>query len=191
MLAWISLGVAALALLVNVSALWRRPAVTAEWVDTEYGDPVLVVVIVARRRPVHVTDVGMVHLPRKLARSRRGPEYVDPHRPLRYPMQLMTGVSLPVRLQDGETVRAWIGMDGDSVDVPPEALEEGSGFPHAYISASGVTYIVRPTPFGKWWTRRGRRLTGEYDTPAGRFWRWAGMPLLLEKSMRARRRPRP
>jgi hypothetical protein len=146
----ISLVVALIALAVNVSALARRPRIVAEWGYVQDDPPRegLAVIITARRRSIEVDEVGVVVVPGG-TRRRQVPEWLHADRPLR--LQLRAG-SLPRRLQDGESIRAF----GD-LDWVIDEIHDEPGTAYAFVRASGTVYLARDSKL----QRRLRRRVGE------------------------------
>jgi hypothetical protein len=147
----VSLVVALVALVINVSGLVRRPRIVARWGevagDDGYG-PVregLSIIVTARRRPIEIDEIGIVLLT-TAPRRHQFPEWLHEQRPFRYPLSVD---SIPHRLQDGESLRAYVDLD--------HAQEEasGPGVAYPYVLASGTVYLARKdSRLGRWLTPR-------------------------------------
>jgi hypothetical protein len=65
----VSLVVAVVALVINMSSLVRRPRIVAEWgeVADDHGGPRegLSIIVTARRRAIEVDEIGVVILPER------------------------------------------------------------------------------------------------------------------------------
>lgn len=133
----ISLVVALVALLVNVSALLRRPSIVAEWGPVQDTQDVegLTITVTARRRPVEVAEVGIVLLSSRTWR-RRIPEWRHTERPRR--LRLDVDADLPVTLSDGQTVHGFTHTEWAADEFRYE-----TGTEYCYVVASGMVYLSR------------------------------------------------
>jgi hypothetical protein len=143
----ISLVVALVALVANVSGLVRRPRIVAKWGevagDDNYG-PVregLSIIVTARRRPIEIDEVGIVLLT-TAPRRHQFPEWLHERRPFRFPLSLDP---IPQRLEDGESLRAYIDLDHAQEQV------SGPGVAYPYVLASGTVYLAwKDSKLGRW-----------------------------------------
>jgi hypothetical protein len=144
----ISLVFAVVALLVNVSALLRRPHIVATWGEVA-GAPGgvslegLSIIVTARRRSLEVDEVGLVAVA-AIPVSLRCPEWLHESEPPRLALPVVdrAGASrLPKRLDDGQSVRAFIDLDSAQEDFPSETTAGRKTV--AYVLASGTVYFAR------------------------------------------------
>jgi hypothetical protein len=162
-LSLLSFAVAMVALLVNVSALVRRPRIVAEWgFVRDAGDGIqpvegLTVIVTARRRTVEVDEIGIVRLPKRTWR-RRLPEWLHTERPARIEVFPFRPDRLPHVLTDGESIKAFIRLESAQDDL--DKLRIG-GVDYPYVRASGTVYLAPAGRFRTWRTRRMRRVSGE------------------------------
>jgi hypothetical protein len=144
MLSIISLAVALFALFVNVAGLVRRPRIVAKWgyVVDQPPEEGLSVIVTARRRPIEVDEIGLVLLEKVPVRHQCA-EWVHEEYPPRLLIEPYDGGPpdrrslLPTRLQDGQSVRAYINLDRAQ-----EALPATTGKAVTYIRASGTVYLA-------------------------------------------------
>jgi hypothetical protein len=156
--------------LIAVAALWfngaraiRRPRIQVEQGVVQASPPIegTMIIVTARYRPVEVSQIGVVVLPKRLFQRRRVPEWFnndDPKRvaltPWRPRLQFNEERSalFPMTLADGESARVYeaIGDDGEvsALDALPA---DGARF--IYVMASGDVYLKREER--RW--RRSRR----------------------------------
>lgn len=136
-IAIVSLFVAGVALAVNVSGLVRRPRIVAKWGFVQHEHEGLSVIVTARRRPIQVDEIGVVSLPGR-PRRRQFPEWLNWSEPFRLDLQIeRTAGDLPIRLQDGESVRAFIELDDAIGKLPP-----GPQTAYTFVKASGTVYLA-------------------------------------------------
>lgn len=159
----LSFAVAMVALLVNVSALVRRPRIVAEWgFVRDEGDglqPIegLSVIVTARRRTVEVDEIGIVRLPGRTWR-RRLPEWLHTERPARIEVFPFRPDRLPHVLTDGQSIKGFIQLESAQDEL--DSLGS-SGVDYPYVRASGTVYLARAGRLREWRTRRLRRVSGE------------------------------
>ena len=133
-----ALVVAILAVFINLSALPRWPKVRVRSGEVQDAPPVegTVIVVTARRRPVEVTDVGLVSLKRTWRRRVTPWDHVD--RPVRW--SAVDRRRVPVRLEDGSSIETFVDADNDEAHM---TFEGTNGTTYVYVEASGVVYLKR------------------------------------------------
>jgi hypothetical protein len=140
-LSLVSLAISMVALTVNVGGLVRRPKITADWGVVDGGDgnhapqEGLWVTVTARRRPIHVNEVGILLLPKKTFRRHLGAWQLRHDNHFRYPLGSLKAMTL----SDGQTLET--GME---LDNAIEELGSRKGTEYCYVMASGKVYFVRP-----------------------------------------------
>jgi hypothetical protein len=102
----VSLGIALIALTINMTTLIRRPRIVARWglISEDPRGPMdgLSIVIRARRRTLEIEEIGFVY--QSPPWNRKQLEWHNNDRPLRIPLN-MRG-DLPTTLEDGKSLRA-------------------------------------------------------------------------------------
>ncbi len=137
----VALAVALIALLINLGGLVRRPKITADWGVVEDGGGTsapqegLWIIVTARRRPIQVSEVGILLLPKKTLRRQLGRWQLRPDNHFRRPL----GNIETTTLTDGETLET--GME---LDHAVEEFRGRAGVDYCYVMASGKVYFVRP-----------------------------------------------
>ena len=140
-LSLVSLTISMVALTVNVGGLVRRPKITADWGVVDGGDGSyapqegLWITVTARRRPIHVSEVGILLLPKKTLRRQLGTWQLRHDNHFRYPL----GDLKATTLSDGQTFETGMELDHAS-----EELGGRKGREYCYVMASGKVYFVRP-----------------------------------------------
>jgi hypothetical protein len=137
----VSLTLALIALFVNVGGLVRRPKITGNWGpldDSARNDQRrqegLWITVTARRRPIEVSEVGVMFLPKKTPRRQLDEWQVRNENYRRVPLDQREAL-----LSDGETMQT--GVD---LDRAIEMVGEHSGREYCYVIGSGKVYFVRP-----------------------------------------------
>jgi hypothetical protein len=135
----VSLVVALFALFVNVAGLVRRPKISGNWgaIDDDMEgrrDEGIWIMVTARRRPIEVSEIGLMWLPKRTWR-RQFEEWQL--RNVNYDR-----ASLDNRekvLTDGETMQTGMRLDDAIDDLGPRA-----GHEYCYVIGSGKVYFARP-----------------------------------------------
>jgi hypothetical protein len=137
-----SLVISLIALSVNVGGLIRRPRITADWgviqEGNEYSSPQegLWIIVTDLRRPIQVSEVGILVLPKKTWRRQLGQWQLRDGNHSRHPL----GAIKSVTLSDGQTVEVGIELDQAIGELGQQA---GAGRDYCYVMASGKVYFVR------------------------------------------------
>jgi hypothetical protein len=157
----ISLVVAVAALTINASGLIRRPKIVAEWgwveEADEHGPDVegLTIIATARRRPIEVDELGIVLLPKRTWR-RRLPEWRHQELPFRVRVgpAVSRGQPLPIRLEDGASIRGFMHPD-----FAVDEFYGETGVSYVYVLGSGTVHLTRDSRVLR--KLRSRRRLGE------------------------------
>lgn len=137
----VALAVALIALLINLGGLVRRPKITADWGVVEDGGETsapqegLWIIVTARRRPIQVSEIGILLLPKKTLRRQLGRWQLRPDNHFRHPLGYIEATTLT----DGETLET--GME---LDHAIDEFQGRDGVEYCYVMASGKIYFVRP-----------------------------------------------
>jgi hypothetical protein len=141
----ISLAIALVALFANLGAVVRRPKISGNWGPIDDGggrrQEGLWITVTARRRPIEVSEIGVIWFPRRQFRRQLAEWNVRNKGYVRSALDQREAL-----LTDGQTMQTGIELHAAVERIGPRP-----GRDYCYVIGSGIVYFARPNRrLAKW-----------------------------------------